>query len=77
MMTEKCMVQQAGVKRENIVPSHQELWGCGLLLEEGDGHHKQLGIAHLYSSYSRANGLASFQLLQPSTKIQCDSPQSK
>lgn len=71
-MTEKCMVQQAGVKREDIVPSHQEPWWCGLVLEKGDGHHKQLGITHLYSSYSWANGLVSFQLLQPSTKIQRD-----
>lgn len=66
------MVQQAGVKREDIVPSHQEPWWCGLVLEKADGHHKQLGITHLYSSYSWANGLTSFQLLQPSTKIQCD-----
>lgn len=59
-------------KKKDIVPSHQEPWWCGLVLEKADGHHKQLGITHLYSSYSWANGLTSFQLLQPSTKIQCD-----
>lgn len=64
VMTGKCMVQQTGVKREDIVPLHQEPWCCGLVLEKNDKHHKQLGITHLYSPYSWANGLVSFQLLQ-------------
>lgn len=71
VMTGKCMVQQVGVER-NLVPSHHKLWWYGLLLEKDDVHHKPLGIKCLYSSYSWANGLAFLQLLQTSTKTQCD-----